>query len=283
MKKYILHWSLVLTILSCTKEQGLPGAAGAQGPAGANGKGSAADTASIAGSLILSDEFCNIQNDASGVTVTLSNGSQLHTATSDVSGHYYFPGLTTGTYDLSFQRSGYGTMKIFGLSHFAGGTMPTPVQRIFMFQNPVKTAPDTLTLSSNTSTTVMLDLRLDTSSQQYSELSSNLMIFISKHKTVGPNDYSVLLNSIIFADGSGGYNAYFYKSDVLGLEDPINTGDTLYAVGYSCNQSVRLASDDPTNSPYGGAGAGGYYIDPQTGKIVYPDLSKPSNVVNFVF
>jgi hypothetical protein len=139
-----------------------------------------------------------------------------------------------------------------------------------------------LTLSSNTPTTVTLDLRLDTSSLQYSMLSSNMMIFIGKHKTVGPNDYSVLLNSIIFADGSGGYNAYFYKSDVLGLETPINIGDTLYAVGYSCNQSVRLPSNSQKGA-YGGTGTGGHYIDPQTGKIVYPNLSTPSNIIKFVF
>jgi len=50
--------------------------------------------------------------------------------------------MTTGTYDLSYQKTGFGTMKVYGLSHFGGGTEPTAVENVYVVHIPAKTAPD---------------------------------------------------------------------------------------------------------------------------------------------
>jgi hypothetical protein len=285
MRKHIFYLAILFTFLSCTKEQGVPGPAGPQGPAGANGKGSSTDTASIIGNLSLVDEFSFFQSDASGVVVTLSSGSEQHKDTTDATGNYNFAGISTGTYDLSFQKPGYGTMKVFGLSHFGGGTLSTQVGYIIMMQIPVKTAPDIFTLASNNYASAIFGLRLDTSSLQYQQMSENFIVFIGKNNTVSPSDYIInLANTNIFVtpDGNGGYTVNFYKLTIPSLPYPIATGDTLYAVAYTYNVWVHDRSN-PQNQGYGGYGSESYYIDPQTGKIVYPNLSKPSNIVKFVF
>lgn len=278
MKKNIIHLALFLTVISCTKEQGVPGAAGPQGQAGANGKGSATDTASITGKLILYNEFNTIQGDASGVSVTLSSGSQQHKDTTDATGHYDFPGMTTGTYDLTFQKPGYGTMKYFGLSHFGGGKLSTQVTEIDMLQIPDKTAPNTLALISNNSTAAVFDLRLDTSSLQYTEINTDLLVVICKNRIGNPSDYDILLNSNIFPDGAGGYTVNFNK---FTQPFPLTTGDTLYAVAYTYNRNIGTAHGN--SQGWSDLGLSSYYMDPQTGKYVYPNLSKPSNIVKFVY
>jgi hypothetical protein len=285
MKNNILYLVLLLTFLSCTKDQGVPGPAGPQGPAGANGKGSATDTASIFGKLDLVNEFSVFQNDASHVVVTLSSGSQQQTQTTDSTGHYIFSGIATETYDLSFAKPGYGTMKIFGLSHFGGGTLGTQAGYVLVEQIPVKTAPDTFILVSNNSVTTGFDLHLDTSSLTYQQFSENMIVFISKNKTVGPTDYiTTMANLSIIAnpDGTGGYTINFNKSNVPTPTTPVAPGDTLYAVAYTYNPWVHDRIN-PQSNGFGGYGTSSYYIDPTTGKTVYPNLSKPSNVVKFAY
>jgi len=276
MKKNIINWILLLALVSCTKEQGVPGPAGPQGPAGTNGKGSA-DTAAITGKLIVYNEF-NAQTDLSGVTVTLSSGSNQHSATTDATGQYTFKGMPTGTYDLSFQKTSYGTMKLFGLSHFAGGTMPTQATTVFLLQMPVKTAPETLTLVSNNSSSAVLDLRLDTTSLQYTELSADILVCIGKNRIASPYDYDFLLNTYIFPDGNGGYTANVYKSQA---PIPLTTGDTLYATAFTYNRNVGTANG--ASQSWSDLGLSSYYMDPLTGKYVYPNLSKASNIVKFAY
>ena len=278
MKKNIFHLALLLTFLSCTKEQGVPGPTGTQGPQGPNGKSAAADTASIVGKVVLYNEFSYLQNDASGVVVTLISGSQQY---NDTTGNYDFPGITTGTYDLTFQKPGYGTMKLFGLSNFGGGTLPTQVGTDYLMQIPVKTAPDTFTLTSNNSYMATFDLRLDTPSTQFVEIAQDMLVFISKNKAPTPTDYDIILDSYDNPDGIGGYTVYFYKSNLINLATPIVTGDTLYAVAYSFNRYIHIGASP--SQAYGDYGLSSYYMDPQTGKYIYPNLSKPSNIVQFTF
>jgi len=273
---------LLFAVVSCTKEQGVPGPTGPQGPAGANGQSAASDTQSITGTVVVYSEFSKVLTDGSGVVVTLSSGSQTHLDTTDAAGNYNFPGIPTGTYDLTFQRTGYGTMKFFGLSHFGGGTQPTQVLPIDLLQIPAKTAPDTLFLASNSYGQAVFTLRLDTSSLQYTQLNSNMLVFIAKNRVGNPNDYDVVINQNTFPDGVGGYTVNYYK---YGLQSnpaaAISIGDTLYAVAYTYNRNNGTTNG--SSQSWGDLGSGSYYIDPQTGKTVNPNLSKPSNIVKFVF
>lgn len=281
MKKNLLFLSLLIAAISCTKERGVSGPAGAPGAAGTDGKGSATDTGTIAGRLFLFDEFSFPQSSTAGVTVTLSSGSQQHNLTTDASGQYHFSGITTGTYDLSFQKPGYGTMKVFGIAHFGGGAAPTGVEDVSLLQMPVKTAPDTLMITANFSY-VNFVIRLDTSSQQYVQFHENMLLFISKNKTVGLNDYYIEQTAYFTPESGGGYVGGFLKYDLKGRGTTLRSGDTLYAVAYTFNRYIHHVSGNP-NAAYYDPGPGSYFVDPQTGEYVYPNLSKPTNIVKFVF
>ena len=281
MKKYTFYLALVFALFSCTKEQGVPGPAGPQGPAGASGKGSATDTASIVGDLRIYDEFSNPLSDYSGVVVTLIGGPQQLTATTNTLGHYIFSGIATGTYDLTFQKPGYGTMKIFGLSHFGGGTLPTTAEFVVMLQIPVKTAPNTFTLITNNSSSTTFDLVLDTSSLTYVQIPEDFLVFIGRDAKVGPSNYDIVLKYEDYPDGGGGYTVNFSKSfPIVYIPPAITTGTTLYAVAYTYNQNVHIPGQPQGSEAYGLAS---YYMDPATGKYVYPNISQPSNIVQFVY
>ena len=71
----------------------------------------------IAGSVSVYDEFGVASNDASGVTVTLNNGTtNLITQTSS-NGQYSFSQVPYGNYNLTASRQGYGINKRFGIQH----------------------------------------------------------------------------------------------------------------------------------------------------------------------
>jgi hypothetical protein len=279
MKKIISLASLFIVFAACTKEIGVTGPAGAQGTAGNAGKGSAGDTGSIAGQLNLYNEFSIPLDDESGTVVTITSGSLQFTDTTNIAGQYHFSGLATGTYDLSYQKLGYGTMKVFGVSHFGGGLTPTAVEKVYVVQIPQKTAPDSLTATVNNGSYVYFDLHLDTSSLQYQQYYGNLEIFIGTDRNVGPNDYVTMGQTAFSPDGVGGYLGFLYKNDPT-FPLPFHTGDSLYAVAYTFNLYLQ------PNNAYGYytyPNPGETYIDPQTGREVYPNLSKPSNIFGFIY
>jgi hypothetical protein len=279
MKNSILILFVLLTGISCTKEVGVPGPAGPQGSAGPSGTGPASDTASIAGQLTLYNEFSLNETDAGGVVVTLTSGTLQLTDTTNTAGLYHFPGMKTGTYNLLYTKPGYDTMKVNGISHFGGGTVPTSVQNVIVTQIPVKTAPISLSLYSNNANATIFTIVLDTSSLNYVQFYLNIELFISTDKNVSSTNYmyEVGFNN---PDGNGGYNLSLGKDDPAN-PTPFQFGDTLYAIVCSYNRYVHITSDP--KSDYMDVGDAGCYIDPQTGKLVYPNFSKPSNVLPFVY
>jgi hypothetical protein len=212
--------------------------------------------------------------------VTLSAGSLQQKDTSDATGNFAFPGIPTGTYDLSFQKSGYGTMKLLSLSHFGGGTFPTRTGTIYLLQIPSKTAPKTLSLASNNFNFATFSLQLDTSSLQYVEIEANIVVCIAKGRIGTPTDCDYIVDPNAWPDGSGGYNVSFNKISQTTTAH-IATGDSLYAVAYTYNRYIGYAT--PNGQGWSDLGLASYYMDPATGKYVYPNLSKPSNAVKFAY
>jgi hypothetical protein len=231
------------------------------------------------GNAVLYNEF-NQKSDPSGVVVTLSGGAQQYKDTTDAKGNYVFPGIPTGTYDLTFQKPGYGTMKLFGQSHFGGGTSPTRTGTVYLLQLPAKTAPRTLSLVSNNFNLTTFSLTLDTSSLQYVQVQGDILVCITKGRAGTPSDCDFIVNPDAWPNGNGGYTPIFNKLDQT-TTTHIATGDTLYAVAYTFNRYIGVAT--ASSQSYSDLGPASYYIDPQTGKSVYPNLSKPSNIVKFTF
>jgi hypothetical protein len=103
MRMYIVCLLLAAAIFpSCTKEELAPGLEG-----------------NMVGYAYTFDEFATLLNDHSGITVT-TEGPNKYMAVTDSEGRYEFQRLPTGTYNLRFEKPGFGTMKWYGIKHLGG-------------------------------------------------------------------------------------------------------------------------------------------------------------------
>jgi hypothetical protein len=86
----------------------------------------------LIGNIQTFDDKLIITNDAGGVTITASNlTGQTFTATADNTGRYTFNDLPYDSYQFEISKSGYGTLKVFGISHvYVKDVTSTLVQNI---------------------------------------------------------------------------------------------------------------------------------------------------------
>ncbi len=65
------------------------------------------------------DEYGNQLEDFSDINVYTEPGRKYH-ATTDKNGKYVIKDVINGTYNLSFEKEGFGTMKLFSVKHLGG-------------------------------------------------------------------------------------------------------------------------------------------------------------------
>jgi hypothetical protein len=113
---FINAMAVIISLSSCKKEAGPEGATGAQGAAGP----------------ALTGNFKGYVNhfDASGTKLTsglagdtLTIDGTTTTAVTDAAGAFTFSNLSTGVYNLTIMRSGFGTTKIQSLQFTGGGDL----------------------------------------------------------------------------------------------------------------------------------------------------------------
>jgi hypothetical protein len=274
MKKIFLLLSLLTIILySCKKEVAVQGPAGPAGESGASGFGK--DTGTSSGNLTLYNEFTFPVADSSGVAVTLRSGNFQQKTSSDTHGHYSFSGIAVGTYNLTYEKEGFGTMKVFGLSHIPGGPLPTFVQDIALLQLPVKTAIKSIT-GEDSYTYYRLRILLDTSSNSYLQYTGNLVVLYGNTADVSPSHYLIMHSEYVLNDpATGGYTDYIDKSSLAGYFNP---GDTVYVTACTYSRYVHKIKEPGELFDLGSAG---YYIDPANGRYVYPNISQPAAALTF--
>ncbi|HTQ66464.1 MAG TPA: carboxypeptidase-like regulatory domain-containing protein [Puia sp.] len=273
MKIIAVAFLFLMLLFSCKKETGVPGPQGVQGNRGTNGV--LKDTGSISGKLSLYDEFSLRKKDFSGITVTMTSGSLTLTDITDSAGEYHFTGLQTGTYNFSYQKTGFGTYKVFGVSHTPGGELPTLVQDVYLLQIPVKTAVDSIS-SSVSSPYVYIFVYLDTSSLNYVQYYQNFMLLVGKDANVSPSNY-IQKYDAVYPDGNGAYSFPFSKDD---LQAFFQTGDTLYITAGTYNRYISKLEDP--NYLFD-LGPNCYYVDPSNGNYVYPNMSISPNIAKVPF
>jgi hypothetical protein len=275
MKKTISYLLfLCLLAAACKKETGVAGPAGPAGPQGPDGVNH--DTASISGHLSLFSALSLPLPDSGGVTVTLKSGSLQRTTTTDAAGHYIFYGLERGTYDLTYQKSGFGIMKVFGVSHAPGGPLSTLVSDVHLLANPTGTAIQSIA-GTDGDPVIEVHIYLDTTSVDFAPYSQNLVLLIGKTPDVSLSNFLIMHSSEIGIDGAGGFVDYIYRSGLTGL---FSTGDSIYITACTFNRYVHTASN-PDN--WYDLGNSCYYVDPDSGDYVYPNLSTPPAILRFPY
>jgi hypothetical protein len=74
----------------------------------------------MVGYLYSFDEFGTLLEDHRGFRVTALGHAGSYQAISDAKGRFEFVDLPTGTYELHFEKEGFGTLKQFGVQHLGG-------------------------------------------------------------------------------------------------------------------------------------------------------------------
>ena len=105
MKNFVLLYLVVVSfgvsLISCSKKDSTP---------------SVPTSGNLFGTIQTWDDKTTSTNDMAGVTVTITNLANKSTTT-DAQGRYTFTNLPYDQYDLEISKTGYGTHKVFGVTH----------------------------------------------------------------------------------------------------------------------------------------------------------------------
>ena len=232
-------------ILCCI---GCKGADGPQGPAGPS------LTGDIIGYAYLVDVNGTRASDNSGIAVSVEGKSTSATTSAD--GRWVLSGLSSGTYTINMQKTGFGLRKVVGLQFVGGGQEwwgTTSLYQIPSF---------TVTGLAATISSGMVNI----SGNLTGSFPANyryLRLFLSTSNTVSssPSNYS-------YAPGVSVYNSTSFLVDVSPSSLSyygITSGSTVYIVAYADSWGTMS------------------YIDLITGRSFYTTLNPtPSNVVSVV-
>jgi hypothetical protein len=105
MKSIINLLLLLFLCFSCSKEEDLEYEPYIKG--------------SIVGFAMLTDQYGNFLDDHSGITVYTEPGRK-YAGKTDINGRFEIKSVPTGTYNLSFEKEGFGTMKYAEVHHLGG-------------------------------------------------------------------------------------------------------------------------------------------------------------------
>jgi hypothetical protein len=108
---------IVCCLFSCSKEN-VVGPAGPQGLNGPNGDSTISGT--IFGKVILYDSLGNALTDNSGATILFENAAPQVSVNSNADGSFTSPIMSSGIYNLSISKTGFGTMKLLHFQHTGG-------------------------------------------------------------------------------------------------------------------------------------------------------------------
>ncbi len=230
--RFIIISNILLYILGCTQnEETLP----LEG--------------SIVGFVSLIDENGNEVNDKSNVTVTIDDLDL--SATTDENGRYELKDVPSGTYNISFSKTNYGTIKRYSFQ-LVGGNVPTLFYSTSLYEQP-DIELNNLDISYNgTNISVAGDI---TEVNQY-----RAQIFISTSPDVSYSNYE-------YTPGTYGFccvPTYQLWFTIYLNNSPYKQGDTIYLVIYFINY----------NEDFG-------YYDYETDEYIYSSYKKVSNAIKF--
>jgi hypothetical protein len=248
-------------LASCAGKDGDPGPAGATGatgpvgPTGPTGPAGQNLSGNIVGFINSLDEDGN-QQAKNGVTVTIEGASPL-TATSDANGRFEFINVRSGTYNLTYSRAGYGTLRRYGVGH-VGGEQATFLGTT-TFSQAATTVASAATATVNTAgATVVVNF---TVSKPVAATTFRYAVLASASP--------VLTGSTATLVGAGGTTIGGAPVASLAANSSIPKS-TLNSAGFASGSTVYL-------TVYGSTFSLISYVDPVTGRSIYPSLSSTAS------
>ena len=213
----------------------------------------------LSGRIQLWDDKITTLTDNSGATVTVDDLTNT-TAQTDGTGKYNFANLPYGLHDLTITKAGYGSYRLFGISHTA---------------NPTGTTLPAVQLGKLATTSVT---SLSLSGTTYNG-SPGVSVLYSVSPTPATANRGYVRYFLSTDKGVSNTN-YAYASSVLSVLNNNTTGgftkEELLTAGFTSGQTVYLRI-------YGESVQSNAYTDPNVGITVFPN-SNPNTVaaVSFV-
>jgi hypothetical protein len=206
-------------------------------------------TGNILGEVVAFGEFGDVLN-RDGVSVSIDNSIPPMSIVTDSAGRYEFKNVNTGTYDLTYSKPDFGTMKKMGLQHI-GGNAPTYISALGLYKNSTSIITS---LEASISTGLVKVSGTVTSSQRINY--PIVRIFFGKNSTVTSRNYDFSYVTIATA------GKYGFSVDSLALQlSSIVSRNTLYMTAYA-----DICADNGPPLP-------NWYFDIYSGNYVFPNLN----------
>jgi hypothetical protein len=235
--------AVVLGVASCKKEAGPTGATGPQGSQGPVGPVLTGNLKGFISHFDLSGS--KITTNLLGDSVSIDATTMV--SVTDATGYFAFTGLTTGVYNLTVKRAGYGITKIQGVQFTGGGDTyrNANISKIPTSNLLTLTAMDTVVAGVNT---VRLRGTIPTST-----LAQSIIVFVGLpgNSTVSSSTSSES-SSYVFSVPSGTTATTSFRKDIptTDLYDiGYASGNTVYFAGYTIGGNTNASSySDLTNN-----------------------------------
>jgi hypothetical protein len=231
---------------------------------------------SIIGYAMLTDQYGNILDDHSGITVYTEPFRNF--ANTDITGRFEIKAVPTGTYNLRFEKRGFGAMW-YPEVHHLGGTptiigMPTSE---FYYRNRIFLHKDITLQITKMAIYQENRIKIDVPHAEIPELIClHIRLFFSTSGGFSIADAAYSTNiGVYYTDGyeESDTGGYFDLSDL-----PFESGTTVYCKGSLITSGIY----SPPESPGYGFSPIDSYDDEALGITVYPNITKESDQYAFV-
>jgi hypothetical protein len=218
--------------------------------------------ADITGFVTLYDEFGVPKPKSDSMIVSLEGLKTAFPVRTRPEGRFVIANAFAGKYNLSYNKPNYGNYKLIGITHSAGGGLPTLVEPVTIWEM-AKTRPSNLTVAVSD-----FNLTFSGVSEPIQpagtvvEQQRRLRLFFGRDEKVSHLNYVTTLDQIVIPPGgTGAFTAKLPADDLLAFKP----GERVYVIAYGITATENA------------------YEDPDTKRKVYTGINpKPSNVVSFV-
>jgi len=217
----------------------------------------------IIGYAFCYDEYGNDLEDYSGIKV-VTEPDRKYNAVTDKNGRYVLKHVLNGTYNLSFEKEGFGTMKMFGIQHLGG--QPTIISYHYNDDYVVifKSITTQITAIHYQNDSLIANLAF---SGEYKPVTVYMRLLFSTIENFDLQSAEASKSTELW---NRGINYQSYYSDVSkGL--PFSPGETVYC-------KAAIYSDIYYYSDVLGISR---YYDFETRTIVYPNISNENYEFSF--
>lgn len=237
MSRYIVYFAAVsLFLVSCSKKDQAP-----ETPV----------RGSFSGTIQAWNDKTGSLSDASGILVKISNLSNF-SATTDASGRYTIENVPYNIHDVEISKTGFGTLKVFGITHDGTGSNTGTIVPTISFGQLSTTSVTAFSVAGNTingapgvSFNYTISPVPSTSNRAF------VRYFLSTSAAVSSTNYMAYSTVNNFSNLSN--ITGFTSSELLGMG--FTTGQTVY---------VRM---------YGDSFRSNDYLDPNSGIRVFPNIN----------